>query len=646
MDAQRDGAARGRGRNARGGRGGRGGRGRPPRRNGSPVIESPHLIDPLNDSGEEDSEDEEALVQQEQLLVQQQDLTKPFPQYDLLDGGSSDEEENEEAGDEMGEDDIPVYTQLLHPKGIDNLGEDHQMHYAFEFGRPAGYNPYQKYASMSPFDIVLFFASAFFAALLSCTNAVLNPAQQISMRDLYLYHAFLLFRCMVPLSTNESYWCPQTVFIEWKDEAKILFTLFSLRKFYEIRRKLKGYMPYDDVPEKTRDWKVKRVVDAVVNAFRATVDAASQFLTIDEAMARGSATRNPIYVTLGKAKPLEGFRFILLVEYQTKAIINMWLDNKEITAENSAGFAGGYCGRIMRHLIETCTCLPGRWYKIMADNYYNTVAFTAWLRNTLSILIGGTMQKKYVPAEVQIGSAKKPKPTRANPKGTLRIAQNHEDHVYIYSWMDSALVYFIDPMYGPGKTSFISRTLKKVVTDFLVPQFIHFYNKYMHAVDVVDQQRKLFGVDLLNATRKFTVRIFEIMWSFILVQAYNVYRNVHLNTARSLTHTEFKVAIFKAILKSHVVSRIPIADDEVFATWKTHKLYLYPAGTRKDGTNRRQHRSCVFCPNHNPDGTRNYKRSSVYYCKSCDKCLHVLCHGPYHDEKFAQLVSPPAKKRK
>ena len=108
MDAQRDGAARGRGRNARGGRGGRGGRGRPPRRNGSPVIESPHLIDPLNDSGEEDSEDEEALIQQEQLLVQQEDLTKPFPQYDLLDGGSSDEEENEEAGDEMGEDDIPV----------------------------------------------------------------------------------------------------------------------------------------------------------------------------------------------------------------------------------------------------------------------------------------------------------------------------------------------------------------------------------------------------------------------------------------------------------------------------------------------------------------------------------------------------------
>jgi hypothetical protein len=53
------------------------------------------------------------------------------------------------------------------------------MDYDFVFGRPPGYNPHQKYINMSPFDIVSFFASAFLAALLSCTNAVLKPAHSI-----------------------------------------------------------------------------------------------------------------------------------------------------------------------------------------------------------------------------------------------------------------------------------------------------------------------------------------------------------------------------------------------------------------------------------------------------------------------------------
>jgi hypothetical protein len=99
----------------------------------------------LNDSGEED-EDEEALKQQDKLLAEQEDLKKPFPQYDNLDGGSSDEEEIEAAG---GDEDIPVYTQVLHPEGIDNLGEDHSMDYDFVFGRPPGYNPHQKYITCS-----------------------------------------------------------------------------------------------------------------------------------------------------------------------------------------------------------------------------------------------------------------------------------------------------------------------------------------------------------------------------------------------------------------------------------------------------------------------------------------------------------------
>ncbi len=133
------------------------------------------------------------------------------------------------------------------------------------------------------------------------------------------------------------------------------------------------------------------------------------------------------------------------------------LDNKEFNAANSEGYPGGFCGRIMKTLIEGCSCFPGIWYKIMADNYYNTVAFCNWLRASKSMLIGGTMQRKYTPSIVHIGTAKRPKPSVANPKGTLRIAENHEYTMYIYSWMDSSLVFFIDPMFGPAQKATITR---------------------------------------------------------------------------------------------------------------------------------------------------------------------------------------------
>jgi hypothetical protein len=55
------------------------------------------------------------------------------------------------------------------------------------------------------------------------------------------------------------------------------------------------------------------------------------------------------------------------------------------------------------------------------------------------------------------------------------------------------------------------------------------FNMYMHAVDVFDQARKLFGCDLGNGIRKWTVRAFEILFSMRLSQANSIHRAVHKN---------------------------------------------------------------------------------------------------------------------
>ncbi len=103
---------------------------------------------------------------------------------------------------------------------------------------------------------------------------------------------------------------------------------------------------------------------------------------------------------------------------------------------------------------------------------------------------------------------------------------------------------------------------------------ISLYNKYMHGVDVFDQIRKLFGIDLAHPTKKYTVRVFEILYLMILGQANNICRHFHANTRRELSHTEFKIAFIKGFLNHHVV-RAPA----VGTVLPVHKLCQFPQGS-------------------------------------------------------------------
>jgi hypothetical protein len=70
------------------------------------------------------------------------------------------------------------------------------------------------------------------------------------------------------------------------------------------------------------------------------MDCPGEYLSLDEGLVRCSSFMNPIYTTLKKAKPLEGFMVWLLVNFQTKVIVGMVPNFKQYMAENSVGFIG------------------------------------------------------------------------------------------------------------------------------------------------------------------------------------------------------------------------------------------------------------------------------------------------------------------
>ena len=147
-------------------------------------------------------------------------------------------------------------------------------------------------------------------------------------------------------------------------------------------------------------------------------------------------------------------------------------------------------------------------------------------------------------------------PSVANPKGSLKCAKKVGEDTYYYGWMDSSAVYFIDSCLGPGwDAQILRRNPQGVPMPFKVPSMITEYNKFMGGVDVFDQIRKGFSVDTLHATKKWTLRMLEILFSMIMSQSYNVHR--YVNRARKTklrSPTEFKIDVIKGLL-NHLVVR-------------------------------------------------------------------------------------------
>jgi hypothetical protein len=169
---------------------------------------------------------------------------------------------------------------------------------------------------------------------------------------------------------------------------------------------------------------------------------------------------------------------------------------------------------------------------------------------------------------------------------------------------------------------------------YVVPAAIPEYNNSMHGADVWDQIRKDFGMDLLHRTGKWTVRIFEILWSFIVTQAYNIYRyNNRNNNQRKLTAHQFKLAVIEG-LTNHQVVVGHIINDQI-ANLGEHQLVQWPNGSRSRnfGETRRFQSACRHCPDLLHNGLRNSNRMTTWYYSYCMVGFHPDCFHDFHKDK-------------
>ena len=140
-----------------------------------------------------------------------------------------------------------------------------------------------------------------------------------------------------------------------------------------------------------------------------------------------------------------------------------------------------------------------------------------------------------------------------------------------------------------------------------------------------------------HATTKYTVRMFEVLWSMCLSQAYNVYRHVNRNRRhKQMNPTEFKIDVIRGLLGHEVV----VGDREDEADVVRHHLWQTEPGFAGDGTRRRKTGKCRQCPNVKEINgiTHDVIRRTNYYCSHCKVHFHPQCFATWHEQKGYNFV--------
>jgi len=239
----------------------------------------------------------------------------------------------------------------------------------------AGRNTIKAFSTSEPIDIFRYLLDSVIIHTLKCTNnriqaeneLLASPITEILRGEFEVWLSCLVFVTIVQLPNMEMYWYPG----EMVDYVQCpLATKITYSRYKEISKYLR-YSNYDtEANENDLAWKVRTIFSLFRSSICKVQEAPSQKLSLDEAMGKCECSRNPIK-HLEPNKPIScGFKFFVLVEYSTKVIVNIHLDDGEITYDNSKEYPYGATGR---HVLRLMNHLPGLNYIVYMDNWYSSV---------------------------------------------------------------------------------------------------------------------------------------------------------------------------------------------------------------------------------------------------------------------------------
>ena len=495
----------------------------------------------------------------------------------------------------------------------------------------------QQWEHMGDTAVFMKLAGPMFKWVLECTNEHMrevDPAEKpITTEEFMSFIGFKIFTGIVHLSNIKSYYY-------YADLAKFGLALpnFALRLPYTTYLRIVKYRrfeKYDDQPaEHDNAWKVRTITQLAVRAFRETNEQPSRELTLDEGMGKCEAVRNPIFQHVANKPVDEGFKWYMLVDARTKLVCNFVLaDGNGWPGENLKLFPGQTIGRTVWELIEPYS---DHGHVVYMDNYFTDAGLARFLRGKNTGIVG-TMRKDRVAPEIKF-VGKHPKPSRNNPKGTLKFVHSEDDAVQEYAWMDTAACYFIDTVYGGKDMVTVERKSKELRGEkvpFRVPRAIKEYNEFMGGADTNNfHAMGFYSLERDRRCTKWTIRYFECLLSRLMAQAFIIGNVVN---GRTRSRSEFQQELFSDLFYGTMfATETRNGRDTPGYPDAPHVLVQTPSGSRDENDpncSRRYRGYCVMCPHRSQGqgrGFRNNQRPTPWFCSDCLVPLHPDCTAQFH----------------
>jgi hypothetical protein len=510
----------------------------------------------------------------------------------------------------------------------------------------------------TPFDIWHFYFEDVAKHTLKCTNLNItrnggDNNREITYAELLQYIVAQDMMGVYGINDINIYWTTDAKYTVYGCKPPNLSDIISKNLYWYIHK----WLRYEDYESPTVDktykaWKVKSIIELFRRKCQQMLPRPGEYLAFDEAMLLDATALSPIAGHMPN-KPIDrGAKFYCLGDWESKLVFDFFLDDGEICADNSKDYNYGTTGRFVIKLVEK---LMGVGHTIVFDNLFSSIPLVCFLAaNYKQYCIGTWRKKRGVPDCLIMSKAKSAKPTKANPKGSLRIAHVNDDvdgtwygcrkgEVYVYSLMDSAQVFFIDSAIGPEEGFITRKNRDGTYTQYKVLRTVEVFNDKMNIIDVIDQIRNgKFSFVLKHSAKKYTDRMFSGLNEFATTNSYNVYRynkTIVETSAHGFRH-QFHCDLARQIMDFVNNSRRSRSAVNISAVSLNggHSLEKRDEWVGEGKNKRRKRLDCVNCPWQGDLGQRIH-RACTTYCPTCNVPLHPECFGSYHASQGFQLIN-------
>ena len=267
--------------------------------------------------------------------------------------------------------------------------------------------------------------------------------------------------------------------------------------------------------------KVRPLLNILKNTLGRYAVAGSE-LSLDEATMANKSSYGRFLICFNPSKPTGKFHFKIYMVCCAES--NLTLQIKiHAKGDIDEGFSvptDDQIGKLDNLTVQLCRPFFGSGCTINMDNYYMSPSCAIRLRDH-GVFCRGTIRtaRKFVPRSILFSASE----LRTLPRGTHRIAVDHDHHMMAVGWVDNKAVHFV----STADTTDIVTVQRKVgngKVDVIAPVAVANYNKFMGGVDRHDRLRSSFSLCKAHHFKKYYVKLMLFLMDIGLTNAWIYYK--------------------------------------------------------------------------------------------------------------------------